>query len=305
MDMSRNDMLLLCFTALVIILVVIKISSESFQRISYTELHDLMENRYDTGDSLTHPLPLPTTIHDHNTLPHLKTSSFPDRRRPRHPLRPQSFQKPSDISFPEYTRGLNVNKSHNYPNNPVLYGYLKSHDDLDNEIYELYELYDYRRGRNGYVYKDSKYENNRESIFVAIDHKSYNGDTLYTGDTITVGYKNKPFVVQEYDYKNRGFGTRYNETDIRDEMDGYGILRPLGAANNHTDVMEEDRFFILYRQELDRHRGTFYYYVKDKRDVVIQLDKTKYKELYEGDLVTIPGKEKYGEYVLSVYNDAW
>jgi hypothetical protein len=166
-------------------------------------------------------------------------------------------------------------------------------------------MYDHKRGRNGYVYKDSKYENNRESVYVTIDHTSYNGDTLYTGDTLSLGYNNKIFIVQEYEYKNRGVGTRYNDLDIRDAMEGYGILRPLSSANNHDVVREEDRFFILYRQEVDRHRGTFYYYIKDKRDVIIQLDKNVYKDLYDGDLVTVPGKEKYGQYTLSVYDDIW
>lgn len=303
---------------LVFVLLVTRVGLEGFLRVPYTDLHDRVSDMYDSGKSVSHPIPLDvhyeypnngtggdlhgfhTDVSDRNNGINMVGNTHIS-----HPLRPQSFQKSPSVTFPDYTRGLNNNPAHTYPSNPVLYGYLTSQDELDNELYELYELYDYRRGRNGYVYKDSKYDNNRETIYVSIDHKSYTGDILYTGDVITIGYKNKPFVVQEYKFKQGGFGTRHGELDVRDSMEGYGVLRPTEDANNHDVVREEDRFFILYRQEVDRRRSTFYYYVKDKRDVVIQLDKNVYKDLQDGDTVLIPGKEQYGSYTLSVYNDVW
>jgi hypothetical protein len=291
MEVCGIEVIIIFLLTFIWLILMYKVSSEPFQRLSYRDVHDIIEKRYESGKDVAHPIQPPLEI------------DYP--QFPVHPLRPKSFKKPEDLAYPSHTRNLIVNQSHTYANNPVLYGYLKSEDDMDNELYELYELYDYRRGRNGYAYKDSKYQDNRESMFVSINHKSYNGDVLYTGDVISLGYNNKSFVVQEYEYKNRGSGTRYKESDIRDEMEGYGILRPLGDANNHDSVREEDRFFILYRQEVDRRRGTFYYYVKDRRDVLIQFDKKKYKDLQNGDTVDIPGKEKYGKYVLSVYDDFW
>ena len=303
---------ILFFSLLVVILLMARIGMDGFLRVPYTDLHDRVSDLYESDKSVSHPIPLddpqystydyrdPSVISDRNNNINLVGNTHLA-----HPLRPLSFQKSLDITYPDYTRGLNNNHSHMYPSNPVLYGYLTSQDEADNEMYELYELYDYRRGRNGYVYKDSKYDNNRETIYVSIDPKSYDGDILYTGDVVTIGYNDKPFVVQEYKFKQGGFGTRHSELDIRDSMEGYGVLRPAAGANNHDTVREEDRFFILYRQEVDRRRSMFYYYVKDKRDVVIQLDKNVYKDLQDGDTVIIPGKEKYGPYTLSVYNDVW
>lgn len=187
-------------------------------------------------------------------------------------------------------------------NEPKLVGYLYSQDENDNEVYQLYEMHDYKTGRPGYVYRDSKYQDNRDSILVKIDQKQYVGDHLYDGDVVNIGLDNQPFVVKLYEIKTVGLGTRYTEQNYRDEMEGYALLKPVDAGDGA--LADDDRYYILYRQSLDPRRNRYNYYIKDKRGAILELDENKYKDLYEGDTVLIPGKERHGEYVLdTVYGD--
>ena len=185
-------------------------------------------------------------------------------------------------------------------NEPKLIGYIYSQDENNNDTYQLYEMYDYKRGRPGYVYRDSKYQDNRDSVLVVIDPDLYNGDYLYDGDVINVSFDNQPFIVKLYEIKSVGLGTRYSNKDYRDEMEGYGLLKPVNPGDGQIE--EDDRYYILYRQSLDPRRNRYNYYIKDKRGSLIELDDQKYKDLDDGDTLLIPGKERYGEYIVHRLN---
>ena len=195
-----------------------------------------------------------------------------------------------------YHNGFMYNNREN--NLPRLIGYIYSQDENNNETYQLYEMFDYKRGKLGYVYKDSKYQD-RDSVLVVIDPKLYNGD-LYDGAIVNIGPLGEPYVIKLYDIKNVGLGTRYMNKDFHDEMEGYGLLRPIDPGNILLE--EDDKYFILYRQTLDPRRNRYNYYIKDKRGSLLELDNNKYKELDDGDMVLIPGKERHGKYILRVYN---
>jgi len=185
-------------------------------------------------------------------------------------------------------------------NEPNQIGYIYSQDENNNETYKLYEMHDYKRGRPGYVYKDSKYQDNRDAVLVVIDPNLYNGEELYDGDVINIGLLNEPYVVKLYEIKSVGYGTRYSNKDYRDEMQGYGLLRPVDPGDGQIE--EDDRYFILYRQSLDPRRSIYNYYIKDKRGSILELDDQKYKDLDDGDTLLIPGKEKLGIYMINKFN---
>jgi hypothetical protein len=160
-------------------------------------------------------------------------------------------------------------------------------------------MHDYKRGRPGYAYKDSKYQDNREAVLVNITHDLYDGEYLYDGDIITAGYDKQPFVVKLYEIKSVGLGTRYANKDYNDEMENYALLSPVDPGDGQID--EEDRYYILYRQSLDPSRNRYNYYIKDKRGTILELDQ-KYKDLDDGDKISIPGKEKLGLYVVNPHD---
>lgn len=198
-----------------------------------------------------------------------------------------------------FNRNPNIfNEYTNSTNEPILVGYLYSQDTQNNDMFNLYKLFDYKRGKYGYAYKESKYRDDYESILTFIDPKKYNNSELYTDDVINITEANVPFVVKLYEIKSVGIGTRYKDKGYRDSMYEYGILRP----NDPTQTVNvEDKYFILYRQTLDPRREQYNYYIKDKYGVLLELDNKK--SLDDGDTIMIPGKEQYGEYKLKVYDN--
>jgi len=260
----RDFLIVLGIIIVVVLCVCDNPIKERFQRMNYIQMHNYLDNKYGSG---------------------LMRHGFEGNYNP------------------FYSDFRNRRFRHGYvdTNVPKLVGYIYSQDEANNDMFPLYEMYDYKRGRPGYVYRDSKYGNDRDAVLVVIDPDNYEGDTLYDDDIVTVGLDKKPYIVKLYKIKNVGLGTRYTERDYRDEMQGYGLLKPVNTED--TVIEDEDRYYILYRQTLDPRRGVYNYYIKDKRGAIIELDDDKYKELDDGDMVLIPGKERYGEYQLEVYND--
>jgi ribosome-associated protein YbcJ (S4-like RNA binding protein) len=174
-------------------------------------------------------------------------------------------------------------------------GYLSSQDLSDNTVYTLYEVYDHRRGRPGYAYMESK-DYFRDSVLVNIDPKKYSGDYLYDGDVINITPANVPYVVKLYTIKQTGLSTRGYTRDYRSEMQEYALLEPVVPNPTMTD---DDKYFVLYEQEIDPHRQLNNYYIKDKRGIIIEIT-TKSTKLYDKDTIMIPGKEQYGAYKITV-----
>lgn len=266
--MNLTDIMLISIVILTIYLLFGKAIYEKFQRMNYIQLHDYLDRLYNYAPKYPYRLYHPPTLQQ-------PTVSLTGRL---------GYQDDGlyNLSTRRYT----------YANQDRLIGYLSSEDLTNNDIYHLYEVYDYRRGRPGYAYKDSKSPSNRDSVLINIDPKSYDGDYLYDGDTINITYANTPFKVHLYTIKRTGLTTRYPTQDYRSGMYEYALLQPVNAP---ADIEEEDRYYILYEQEIDPRRDQNNYYIKDKRGVIIEVD-TNTRKLYDGDTLLIPGKERYGEY---------
>lgn len=269
------DTTTICFILLIIVAVYLLTGCvmEGFQRMNYIQLHNFLDQSY-------------------NYPYYGYVQSSPYRKH-----KGDDYNKPTTSitgrrGYSDLFPVLNTYDGYGGYNVDRLIGYLYSQDEDDNEVYELYEVYDYRRGRPGYAYKNTKDSYFRDSILVKIDPKKYNGDYLDDGEVVNITYANKPFVVKLYKIKRTGLGTRYRSRDYRSGMHEYALLEPV---NPPTDIAEEDKYYVMYEQEIDPRREQYNYYIKDKRGIIIELTKrpTKY---YDGDTITIPGKEQYGEY---------
>jgi hypothetical protein len=266
MNISQLDMLLFSIVVLTIYVLFGSSLTERFQRMNYIQLHNYLENAYSYPRSMFYS-PYRSYIPTSNEYPTVGltgTRGYHD----------------DYLSYPQQSY-----------NPDRLVGYLYSEAEDNNEVYKLYEVYDHRRGRPGYAYKATKYPNNRDSILVNIDPKTYSGDYLYDGDTVDITYEKIPFTVKMYQIKQTGLGTRYTNKDYRSGMHEYALLEPVDPGAN---VDEEDRYFILYEQEIDPSRQLNNYYIKDKRGIIIEVSNKE--KIYDGDTLLIPGKEKYGEY---------
>lgn len=265
--MERKYIFLIVFSIACVVSIILYFTIESFQRMNYLQMHNYLDYKHGNG---------------------VMRHGFPDNKN----------------TYFGYNQGIRKGPiSVNTRNDPKLVGYLYSQDEENNDTFQLYEMHDYKRGRPGYVYKDSKYEDNRNAILVVIPPEQYNGDTLFDGDVVNIQYNNRPFVVKLYEIKNYGFGTRYESKDFRDEMESYGLLTPVDAGDGEID--KDDQYFILYRQELDSRKDRYNYYIKDKGGSIIELDDYKYEYLSNGDTLSIPGKERYGLYSLELYDTGY
>lgn len=271
---DTHILILFSIIILLIVFVLCKKCVENFQRMNYIQLHNYLERKQHVADKYnSNPNPYRHTIH-HDV--HEPTTSLTGR---------------SSYSSDPY---VNIYNGYSGYNADRLIGYLQSEDTDNNDIYELYEVYDYRRGRPGYAYRDTKSPSNRDSILVNIDFKQYSGDYLNDGDVVNITYRKVPFVVKLYKIKQTGLETRYHERDYRSGMHEYALLEPV---NPLVDVDEEDRYFIMYEQEIDPRRSLNNYYIKDRRGIIVELSDRSTK-FYDGDTILIPGKEKYGEYAV-------
>ena len=253
----KKDNIIILICILLIVIPIFFPTIEKFQRMNYLQMHNYLDYTHGNG------------------------------------IMRHGFDYPLYNTNKDLTRN---NESEYNTNEPELIGYIYSQEEDNNDIYQLYEAYDYKRGRPGYAYKDSKYQDNRDSVLVTIEPDMYDGNSLYDGDIINAGFDNQPYIVKLYEIKSVGLGTRYANKDYNDGMEKYGLLRPVIPT---IDMLEEDKYYILYRQTLDPRRSRYNYYIKDKRGSILELDDQKYKDLYEGDELLIPGKEKYGLYVIS------
>jgi hypothetical protein len=198
---------------------------------------------------------------------------------------------------PAISEGSYDPRSYNETNQPYLIGYIYSENFEENSVYPLYQIYDYSRGKWSYAYKDSKDNNNQEPIYVLINPKTYNDVSLSTGDTVKILPNNASYLVKLYDIKTTGLETRYHNKNYQDEMETYGLLRPI---DDNILLDQDNKYFVLYRQTIDPRRDVYNYYIKDNKGLIIELPKTK--SLENNDKILIPGKEKYGEYKLTVSN---
>lgn len=106
---------------------------------------------------------------------------------------------------------------------------------------------------------------------------------------------------------------------IRPTMDNVLVpLRPLRPAVNvrtrgdlgdwhtvgivYTEDPHDDTTYVLYKRTIDYRRDQNQYIVRDANDVVIELSKN-YMSLSSGDLITIPGKEGKGKFVVDLYSN--
>ena len=253
---------------------------EKFQRMNYLQMHDYFDEKYGNGRQRHNG-----TLMRHGFNSNNSNNSLRNRWN-------------SWWNKPRMDNNEIMKRRYDTTNTPKLVGYISSQNTNNNEVFQLFEMFDYKRGKIGYVYRDTKYQDNRDAILVDIDPKLYNGGSLYTGDVINIGLSKEPYVVHIYRLKDDGYGTRYENKNYNDSMEEYGVLNPVDTT---IQIDDADRYYILYRQELDARKNRYNYYIKDKRGLLIEFDE-KYKNLDTGDKVLIPGKEKYGEYVVNVYN---
>lgn len=273
--MEKFDLSLILICLLVIVLLFKRNIIETFQRMNYIQLHNYLDQSYNNR------------IYDTNYI-------YPYRKYIPETTETPTVSQTGRVGYDADYIVDNIVSSYDgfYGNEDRLVGYLASEDTTNNDIYKLYEIYDHRTGRPGYAYKATKEPTNRDPVLINIDQKSYSGDYLYNGDIVNITYEKKPYVVTLYSIKSTGIGTRYPSQDYRSGMQEYALLEPI---NPGIIVDENDKYYILYKQEIDPRRQLNNYYIKDKRGIIIEID-TNNKTLYEGDTVLIPGKEKYGEY---------
>jgi len=277
---NKSNLLTICLIGIVLTTVYLLFGNkviETFQRMNYIQLHDYLDNIYKNGkNSMNEYSPYRKRLNSNVSDPSVSLTGR------------YGYSNNSEFNLEEP-------KIFNHVNQDRLIGYLYSQDTQDNEVYKLYEVYDYKRGRPGYAYKNSKDSYQMDEILVNIDPKKYSGDQLYDGDVVNITHEKKPFVVKLYKIKNTGLQTRYTSKDYRSDMYEYALLEPVNTGNV---IDENDKYFILYEQTIDPRRELYNYYIKDKRGILLDIT-DKPKKIYDGDTLLIPGKEKIGQYKVS------
>jgi hypothetical protein len=179
-------------------------------------------------------------------------------------------------------------------NEPHLIGYIYSGNTANNLTYPLLRYWNKRKNRYSYVYQDKKMSSDFMSFRpIELPNNTYE---LYDEDKITV--LNQVFIVKLYDIKIHGLpqlfgdGTRHNyQAPLRE----FALLEPVNPLALDDNIrLNDDRYLGLYEQEIDTKRDKYMYYVKDRYNVMIPLNRTK--KLYNDDIIEIPEKKAMGEF---------
>lgn len=70
----------------------------------------------------------------------------------------------------------------------------------------------------------------------------------------------------------------------------------------YTQDTHDDTTYVLYKRVIDYRRDQNEYYVRDTNGIVIELNKN-YTNLNKGDLISVPGNESKGQFVVDLYTN--
>jgi hypothetical protein len=243
-----------------------------------------------------------------------------------------SFWNNSGHRHPDYNRGALglVHPRGQSGDQPHVIGTVHSTNKDDNLVFHLYQFWDYKKNGYSYLYRDTKSYDQSYGSYASFDFlpvELSNGEKeAYDGSKVII--MGKEFVVTLYKLRNSGIYTRarnypqrrmvpshmprqllrerrYNPNYVDGEywqLRQYAMLTPIRQLAN-DELRDDDRYAILFEQDVDRSRGKFNYYVRARNGVDIQIDREN--KIYDGETIVIPGKEKFGEYKVQVIDVAF